>query len=409
MAGRGKTAAGGGTGLVLRAGARLAGMRHHGVAASHRWWTTASSPQGVRQSMEISCQADDRLLVFAPHPDDESLACGGLIRRARNAGADVRVVVATNGDTNPWPQRLTERRWRLDRDAVDRWAALRTSEARAALHAMGVHADHAHFLQWADQGLTTRLVHDGEASVAELARIIRLHRPTLVAMPSIHDSHPDHSALAILLKAALRAESSPARLLAYWLHGRGSKAADAPMCVTLTADELATKRAAALCHASQTHFGKSRLLNFVNASERFLHPSMAMQAAGQQWCWQFNAAVPLALASARRLRVVGISAGGTLRAASLELRTPTDAGLRITRRGPRSLQVELPPLWTEPGWIIAKLDTDHRINVYDAFGWLDRQPLPRDMSQLACEAPAQPQTIGVVNGMAVHGTETIEP
>jgi LmbE family N-acetylglucosaminyl deacetylase len=355
--------------------------------------------------MEITCQSDDRLLVFAPHPDDESLACGGLIRRARNAGADVRVVIATNGDTNPWPQRLTERRWRLDRIAVDRWAALRTSEAHAALQALGVDAVHAHFLQWADQGLTTRLVQDGESSVTQLAQLIRGHRPTLVAMPSVHDSHPDHSALAILLKAALRVESSPARLLSYWLHGRGSRGADAPMCVTLTDDELATKRSAALCHASQTHFGKSRLLNFVNASERFLHPSMAMQATSPAWCWQFNAVVPLAIASARRLRVVGISASGRLRASSFELRDVAGTGgLRITHRGPRSLRVELAPLWDEPGWVIAKLETDHRINVYDAFGWIDRQ-LPRDTPQLVCEAPTPSQTVGAVSGIALRGTD----
>jgi hypothetical protein len=182
------------------------------------------------------------------------------------------------------------------------------------------------------------------------------------------------------------------------------------MCVTLTADELATKRAAALCHASQTHFGKSRLLSFVNAVERFLHPSVAPQAAGQHWRWQFNAASPLALASARRLHVVGMSASGTLRVASFELRDASPkTGLRILRRGPRSLQVELPSLWTEPAWIIAKLDTDHRINVYDAFTWIDGQPLPRDTSQPACEVPAHAQLTGVVSDMAVKGAETIEP
>ena len=162
--------------------------------------------------MEIHCDRDDRLLVFAPHPDDESLACGALIHRALAAGAFVQVVIATNGDANPWPQRLVERRWHLDRESVERWGAMRKGEARAALQALGVHDDRVQFLHWPDQGLTARLVHDGQASVAELAALIRRHRPTLVAMPSVRDSHPDHSALAILLKAALRAEASPARL-----------------------------------------------------------------------------------------------------------------------------------------------------------------------------------------------------
>ncbi|MDB6162706.1 MAG: putative LmbE-like protein, partial [Xanthomonadaceae bacterium] len=184
--------------------------------------------------MEIVFVPSDRLLVFAPHPDDESLACGGLIQRALASGAQVHVVIATNGDSNPWPQRWSERRWRLDTDAITRWAALRTGEARAALRTLGVAEDNVEFLQWRDQGLTARLVHDGETSVAQLRALLRQHKPTCIAMPSVLDSHPDHSALAILLKAALRAEGSTARLLSYWLHGRGSRPIDAPMQLTLT-------------------------------------------------------------------------------------------------------------------------------------------------------------------------------
>ena len=96
--------------------------------------------------MEIHCDRGDRLLVFAPHPDDESLACGALIQRALSAGASVHVVIATNGDANPWPQRLVERRWHLDRASVDRWGAMRMGEARAALQALGVGDDHVQFL-----------------------------------------------------------------------------------------------------------------------------------------------------------------------------------------------------------------------------------------------------------------------
>jgi len=36
--------------------------------------------------------AEDRILIIAPHPDDEVLACGGLIQQAVAVGADVRVI-----------------------------------------------------------------------------------------------------------------------------------------------------------------------------------------------------------------------------------------------------------------------------------------------------------------------------
>ncbi len=351
--------------------------------------------------MEIQCDRDDRLLVFAPHPDDETLACGALIQRALAAGAAVHVVIATNGDANPWPQRLVERRWHLDRESVARWGAMRAGEARAALRVLGLDEAHVQFLHWPDQGLTARLVQDGQDSVAELATLIRLHRPTLVAMPSVRDSHPDHSALAILLKAALRAESSPARLLSYWLHGRGHGAIESPLDVTLTPGELIAKRAAALSHVSQTHFGKSRLLQFAGSTERFMHPAAEMPEASAQWRWQFKARGPLGLAGVRRVRVVAISTTGVLHASSFELRGKRgDGALRVLRRSPRALTVEVAPLWPEPAWVVAKLDTDHSVNVYDPFSWTERlqparapsraAPQPAGIAQLLPEVAAAP-------------------
>ena len=357
--------------------------------------------------MEIHCDRGDRLLVFAPHPDDESLACGALIQRALSAGATVDVVIATNGDANPWPQRLVERRWHLDRASVDRWGAMRMGEARAALQALGVGDEHVRFLRWPDQGLTARLVHDGQASVAELAALIRQHRPTLVAMPNVRDSHPDHSALAILLKAALRAESSPARLLSYWLHGRGNGAIESPMDVTLTPAEHAGKRAAALAHVSQTHFGKSRLLQFVGATEHFLHPAAGMPEASAQWRWQFKARGPLGLAGVRRVHVVAISTAGALHAKSFELRGKRgDGELRVLRRSPRTLTVEVAPLWPEPAWVVAKLDTDHSVNVYDPFTWIERLQPTRTPSRIA----PQPSRIAqLLPEVAVAPTTTLAP
>ncbi|TQN28772.1 LmbE family N-acetylglucosaminyl deacetylase [Haloactinospora alba] len=40
-----------------------------------------------------------RLLILAPHPDDETLGCGGLMHKAKAAGAEVHVQFLTVGDT----------------------------------------------------------------------------------------------------------------------------------------------------------------------------------------------------------------------------------------------------------------------------------------------------------------------
>src|SRR3954453_22266405 len=39
----------------------------------------------------------ERLLVLAPHPDDEVIGCGGLVAQHIREGREVRVVVATDG------------------------------------------------------------------------------------------------------------------------------------------------------------------------------------------------------------------------------------------------------------------------------------------------------------------------
>src|SRR6478736_5359349 len=67
----------------------------------------------------------DRILYFAPHPDDESLGGGGLIQHAVGVGAAVKVVFLTDGDRNPWAQRAAERRWTIGPKEQARWGKRR--------------------------------------------------------------------------------------------------------------------------------------------------------------------------------------------------------------------------------------------------------------------------------------------
>ena len=103
--------------------------------------------------------AADRILFFAPHPDDESLGGGGLVQHALTAGAQMRFVFVTSGDRNPWPQRVLERRIFLDAPARRTWGARRRGEALAALAVLGIgEPAEAHFLGWPDQGVTPLLM-----------------------------------------------------------------------------------------------------------------------------------------------------------------------------------------------------------------------------------------------------------
>ena len=77
--------------------------------------------------------ASSRILILAPHPDDEALAVGGLLQRAIRMRAEIHLLFVTDGENNPWAQRATERRWRIAAADQERLRTRRRSEALASL------------------------------------------------------------------------------------------------------------------------------------------------------------------------------------------------------------------------------------------------------------------------------------
>src|SRR6185369_16035099 len=138
-----------------------------------------------------------RVLIVAPHPDDEAIATGGLIQQTLAGGGAVRVVFLTDGERNVWPQRAMLRKWRIT--AADRmaWGALRRREALASLALLGASEGDAAFLGFPDGGLNI-LAAVGDARIADaLSALVRSFEPTLVVSPSSFDLHSDHRAAAL--------------------------------------------------------------------------------------------------------------------------------------------------------------------------------------------------------------------
>ncbi len=218
-------------------------------------------------SETLGLSAADRVLVFAPHPDDESIACGGLLLAARDAGAERRVIVVTDGDNNPWPQRWIEKRWHIDADARARWGARRRAEAQAALDVLGVDPAQRCFLGLADMGLTDLLMGNSAALVSRLHEQIVEFRPSLIVLPGLADRHPDHSAVHIAARLALlrvEASTSP-RLLTFSVHGDADPAnrVDVP----LNADQVAAKQRSIFSHDTQMRLSRRRFLAYATTVE----------------------------------------------------------------------------------------------------------------------------------------------
>src|SRR5205809_6137563 len=108
--------------------------------------------------LEMKIDSTSRILVFAPHPDDEALATAGLLQRAAAAGAVVHIVFMTNGDNNPWPHRVLERRWKIEPHHRMHWAARRADEARALLATLRISSESVEFLGLPDQCITELLL-----------------------------------------------------------------------------------------------------------------------------------------------------------------------------------------------------------------------------------------------------------
>lgn len=215
---------------------------------------------------------------MAPHPDDESLACSIILQRAVSAGAAIRVVYATDGENNPWPQRLCQRRWRLNDSDRSRWGQLRQREALNALSQLGVTESAAQFLHLPDQGLTDLLLFDCDRAVAMLSRCIVDWEPTDVLLPALTDTHPDHSALSVLVRLAMQ-EVHSSLPFAGWdfiVHGYDAEFPRGATQLRPTSEESIAKRAAIRCHRTQLRFSRGRFMAYASRPERLMNVSSSI-------------------------------------------------------------------------------------------------------------------------------------
>jgi LmbE family N-acetylglucosaminyl deacetylase len=182
---------------------------------------------------DLTLSNTHRLLVVAPHPDDETLAAGGLIQTALKEGIEVRVVVFTNGDGQILGPVALQRH--LVPRAADYIAEgrQRQSESQAALTRLGVPLDHIDYLGYPDGGLgrlwfgdwvtgcpvVIRRTHSGRSPYdqtfdpgavycgsdvyGDIRDILASFRPDLVVMPHPNDDHPDHRAASEFTRFAL--------------------------------------------------------------------------------------------------------------------------------------------------------------------------------------------------------------
>ncbi len=220
-------------------------------------------------------------MLIAPHPDDEALACSVILQQAVCDGAAIRIVYVTDGDDNPWPQRALERRWRLSASDRKRWGKLRRAEALAALRVLGVNPADIQFLALPDQGLTDLLLRDCNSALTRLIQVIDDWSPTDILAPSLSDIHPDHNAVAVMMRLIFADFLAPGvSQWNYLVHGRSSAFFDNAVELSSSESEIAKKREAIRCHQTQIKLSRRRFLRYAGRPERFLR--VERESAGRR-------------------------------------------------------------------------------------------------------------------------------
>lgn len=182
---------------------------------------------------QVGLEGHQRLMVFAPHCDDEVLGAGGLIQLAIAQHMDVIVVIETNGDGYLFATMEEFRRMYPRPQDYIRMGSLRQQETLAALRTLGLQEDQVVFLGYPDRGTpnlwTTNwstdtpytspytrtyrspypltfdpdAVYAGQKLLENIRTLLEIYRPDLIVFPHPSDVHPDHWGLSAFIRLAV--------------------------------------------------------------------------------------------------------------------------------------------------------------------------------------------------------------
>jgi LmbE family N-acetylglucosaminyl deacetylase len=203
------------------------------IVVLSRLMTSPATSNLTENLQGFSLDGHQRLLILAPHCDDETLVSAGLILAAERAGLQVRVVIATNGDGYFFATAEDFRKVYPRPQDFIRFGEIRQQESLAALKILGINAQLVTFLSYPDRGTpeewndywsaqnpyrspysqdtkspyrltyNPKSVYAGEDYLADLMSIMKNYRPDLIVYPNPDDVHPDHWGLNVFTRLAI--------------------------------------------------------------------------------------------------------------------------------------------------------------------------------------------------------------
>jgi LmbE family N-acetylglucosaminyl deacetylase len=297
-----------------------------------------ASPFARAQSELPAFSKDDRVLVLAPHPDDESIAAAGVIQRALAAGAQVKVVCYTNGDNNEFAFIVYEKRLTFLKGEFLHMGVVRGKETMAAMNFLGIGEENVNYMGYPDFGTMDILTQywdarrpyqsmlsrvqkvsyrnamsvgspfTGESILRDIKTILMAFKPTKIFVSHPSDTNRDHQSLYLFLHVALwDLDGSIVRPEVYpylvhvigWPLPRGKHpglalkppkdlADIAWQELKLTADEQANKEKAISFHKSQIAYNPPYLYTFARTNELYgdFEPIVLKRSDSAEIEWQ---------------------------------------------------------------------------------------------------------------------------
>jgi LmbE family N-acetylglucosaminyl deacetylase len=189
-------------------------------------------------------------LIIAPHPDDESLGCGGLIALLAQAKQPVHIAVMSDGSASHPASRAYP---------PDDLRRLRESETICAARYLGLEPEQVTFLRMRDTLVPSPESSDIADAVDSLRSVIDRVTPDTILLPWRRDPHSDHQATWHICMHAVRPFKPRPRTIEYpvWIWDLGVSS-DAPAAGEMigwrldVSHVLEQKRAAIHAHQSQT-------------------------------------------------------------------------------------------------------------------------------------------------------------
>ncbi|MFB3896520.1 MAG: PIG-L deacetylase family protein [bacterium] len=201
------------------------------VFASYFSFNSPALPEEIKPISPIT--QTDRILILAPHPDDESIGTAGIIQEAVKVGAQCKIVCFTNGDHNQWAFIVDTKHIPLRQKEFIRLGEERRQESIAAMAYFGIRRTNLIFLGYPDfgtlkmftdywdtpkpfRGFLTRIdkvpypealspgtPYVSESILKDLKTILSKYQPTKIFVSHPADTNRDHRALYLYLRVAL--------------------------------------------------------------------------------------------------------------------------------------------------------------------------------------------------------------